>query len=205
MPPTVGEAEVELEKTIALEQEIAGELAAIEKQLSEAERTAGDRCLAARREGNSKQIEKINNEVLKLRQQRDVALSTHTAGREAIKAARHELNMARGQVLRAQAAVLMEEAGKRQKETDELLAALHVHEDIRYIPEPQMRGGACLPGTFAETKTAKIVMEAALLIRQAETTEQQIVQVEPDAPTTGRESGGVLIQGSRTGRSYIQG
>jgi hypothetical protein len=195
MPLTVGEAEVDLEKAVALEQEIRGELDQVQARLVEAEKTAGDRCLTARREGNSKQIEKINSEVLKLRQQRDVALSTHTAAREAIKAARCEINMARGRDLRAQAAAFMEEAGKRQQKTNELLAALFEHEEIRYLQEPQTRGGACLEGTIAESKTQKLAQEAAAHIRQAEITENQIVRVEPDPPRDGHKSGAVDIKG----------
>lgn len=77
VPLTVPEAEAELETAILMEKEIAAELATIETALAEAESTAGDRCLTARKEGNSKQVEKINGELLKLRQQRDVVRSTH--------------------------------------------------------------------------------------------------------------------------------
>ena len=192
---TITEADDELLKAVALEQEIQEELSQLETQLAEAESTAGDRCLAARKVGDTKQIQKINDGVLKLRNQYDVTSKTLQAARAAIKAARHEINMARGQDLRAQAAVFMEEAGKRQQKTNELLAALFEHEGIRYLQEPQTRGGACLEGTIAESKTQKLAQEAAALIRQAEITENQIVRVEPDPHTTGRVSGAVHIQG----------
>lgn len=188
MPLTVPEAEEALSKAIAMEQEIASELSAIEKQLAEAESTAGARSLEARKTGESKAIQKINDEIQKLHTQHGIIKSTHQAAREAIKAARHEINMARGRVLRAQAAEIDKQVSTRQKKTDQLLAALLEHEGIRYLPEPQSLGGVYLPGTNAESKTAKLAKEALFLVQQAEITENQIVRVEPDAPTSGRRS-----------------
>jgi len=75
--------------------------------------------------------------------------------------------MARGRVLRDQAAELSKQAQERQKKTNGLLADLLEHEGIAYYPQPQSRGGVLLTGTFAESKTAKIVKDAAALIQQA--------------------------------------
>jgi DNA repair exonuclease SbcCD ATPase subunit len=194
MPPTTTkEAEKNLEDAIRMEQDVAGELAAIEKQLSESESTAGERCLAARKAGDQKAIQKINDEILKLRQRCDVTRSTHEASRQAIKEARHEINQARGRVLRAEAAKINEDVGNRQKKTDDLLMALFDHEGIRYIPEPQTRGGACLAGTYAESRTVTLAIQAQALIRQAEITENQVVRVEPDPSRDGRVSSAVKV------------
>ena len=191
---SVPEAETALAEAIAMEQEIAGELAAIEKQLSEAESTAGDRSLEARKVGDQKAIGRINDEIAKLRNQRYVTSQTLGAARDAIIGARHEINMVRGYALRAQAAALMKQAQERQHKTSELLNALFEHEGIHYQPEPQTRAGAYLAGSFAETRTAKLAQEAAALIRQAESVERQVCHVEP-APSTGGRSTSTVMAG----------
>lgn len=186
--PSVPEAEAELTKAVALEQEIKEELDQIQVQFTEAEKTSGDRSLAARKAGDQKAIQKINDEVLKLRQQRDVTRSTHEASRQAIRSARHEINQVKGQDLRDQAAELSKQAEERQAKTNQLLTALYEHEGIHYLPEPRSHAGMYLAGTIAENKTAKLAMEAQFLLEQAKITENQIVRVEPDAPVTGRKS-----------------
>lgn len=193
MPLSVSEAEAELSKAITLEREIAAELTTLEKQRSESETGAGEKCLAARKVGDQKAIQKINDEVLRLRQRCDVARATHQAAREEIKQARREINMARGRDLRARAAEILKEVATRQTKTDELLSALQEHEGIRYLAEPQLRGGVYLAGSFNLTKTQRMAQDAELLIRQAETTENQIVTVEPAPSTTGRKSGAILV------------
>lgn len=189
---TVEEAEQELAKAIEMEQEIAGELAAIEKQLSEAESTAGERSLAARKTGDQKAIGKINDDITKLRSRRDVSLSTHGAARRAIKDARHAVNVAKAGVLRAEAAKINEGIGIRSKKTRALLQELRDHEGVGYIPEPQKQAGAYLAGTFAETKTAKLAQEAAALIQRAESLERQVCHVEPAPSTGGRKSNAIF-------------
>jgi DNA repair exonuclease SbcCD ATPase subunit len=194
MPPaTVPEAEAELSRAITLEQVIKAELDQLRQELTETERTVGDRSLEARKAGDSKQIKTINDELSKLQTRHSTLSKTHQAARDAIKTARHELNMARGQVLRAQAAELIKQVQARQAKTDELLTALYKHEGVHYLPEAQTRGGVCLAGSFAESNTAKIMIEAKALIRQAETMENQVVRVEPEPLTTGRKSKGVPV------------
>jgi chaperonin cofactor prefoldin len=191
MALTISEAEAELSKAVSLEQEIAGELSELETRLTEAERTAGDRSLEARKAGNAKEIKAINDEIAKLHTQHGIIKSTHESAREAIRNARHGVNMAQGRDLRAQAAEILKEVKVRQAKTDELLKALHEHEEIAYFPQPEARAGVLLPGTIAESKTAKLAKDAAFLVHQAEITERQIVHVEPDAPTTGRKSNAI--------------
>jgi malonyl CoA-acyl carrier protein transacylase len=104
--------------------------------------------------------------------------------------------MARGRDLRAQAAEIIAVINDRQEKTARLLAELQEHEGIHFVPEPEVDpSGAIIPGRYAVSGTAKLCMDADARLRQAETTEQQIVRVEPDAPTTGRKSGAVSIQG----------
>jgi hypothetical protein len=193
MPLSISEAEAELSRALVQEQEIAAELAAIEKQLSESETSVGERLLTARQAGDQKTIQKINDEVLKFSQKRRLLRSTHEASLEAIKRAKHEINQARGRDLRAQAAEIVKQVKARQAKTDKLLTELHEHEGIAYFPQPQSRAGVLLPGTIAESKTAKFAKDAAALIRQAEKTENQIVTVEPTPSTNGRISGAVLV------------
>jgi len=190
---TVPEAEQELAAAIALEATIAGELLDIDKQLSESERTAGDRSLEARKAGNTKQVQKINDELLKLRNLRDVTKSTYQAAREAIKNAKHEVNLAKARVLRAEAAKIGEEVNKRLQKTTELLEALFEHEGIRYLAEPKTHGGVYLAGTTAESRTMKLAQEAEALIRQAVTLENQVCRVEPDPSRDGRVSNAIKV------------
>lgn len=191
MPLTVEQAEKALAEAISMEREIAGELAAIETALTEAESTAGERSLTARKSGDQKTIGKINDEIGKLRSRRDVTLSTHGAAREAIKDARHGINVAKAGEIRTEAAKLGKEIEARGKKTRELLAALHDHEGVGYMPEPLSKGGAYLPGSFGETKTARLTMEHAALIQRAEALEKHIVRIEP-APSTGDRVSGAI-------------
>jgi len=188
---TIAESELELSNSIAIEQQIAGELSTLTARLSEAESTAGDRALQARKSGDDKEVQKINDELSDLNAQHRVLSKTLEAAREAIKAARHEINMCRGRDLRVKAEAINKEVAQRQERTAGLLKELMEFEGIWYIPEPQSRAGVYLTGTIAESKTAKLATEASFLIHQAEITENQIVRVEPRASTNGRKSSAV--------------
>ena len=196
MPLSVAEADDELLKAVALEQEIQEELSQLETRLAEVESTAGERCLAARKAGDTKQIQKINDEVLKLRNQYEVTSKTLQAARVAIKEARREINMAEGRDLRAQAAEIIAVINDRQEKTARLLAELQEHEGIHFVPEPEVDpSGAIIPGRYAVSGTAKLCMDADARLRQAATTEGQIVRVEPDPPRDGHKSGAVHSKG----------
>ena len=190
---TAEAAEQELAKAIAMEQEVKGELDQLQARLTESEKTAGDRCLTARKTGDQKAIGKINDEIAKLRNQWYVTSQTLGAARDAIIGAKHEINMARGYVLRMQAAELMKQANERQQKTNELLNALFEHEGVHYQPEPQTSAGAYLAGSFAETRTAKLAQEAAALIQRADSLERQVCHVEPAPSTGGRSTSTVLV------------
>lgn len=188
--PSVSEAEQTLAQAITLEQEIAGELTILTARLSEAEKTAGDRALQARKSGDDKEVQKINDELSDLNTQHRTLSKTHAAAKEAVKAARHAIDKAQGADLRSQAAKLTERADERQKKTDKLLTELHEHEGIYYVPQPIMHAsGVIVPNTYAVTETMKLRIDADALIRQAATTEAQVRNFEPRAPTSGRRSG----------------
>jgi hypothetical protein len=189
---SVIEAEQALTRAIALEQEIAGEISILASKISDAEKTAGDRSLAARKVGDVKQIAAINDELSDLNTQHRTLTTTHTAAKEAVKAARHAIDKAHGADLRAQAAKLTEQADERQKKTDKLLAELHEHEGIFFVPQPIMHAsGVIIPNSYAVTNTMKLRIDAESLIRQAATAEVQVRNFEPRAPTSGRKSSAI--------------
>jgi hypothetical protein len=189
---TIAESEKELDAAITLEGTIAGELADIEKALAEAESTAGARSLEARKTGDTKAIQKIDDEIKELHTRYGIIKSTHQAAREAVKTARHGIDQAQGADLRAQAAALTAQADERQKKTDKLLASLHEHEGINFVPQPQVTDfGVVIPNSYAVTNTMKLRIDADSLIQQAVTTEAQVRNFEPRAPTTGRKSSAV--------------
>ncbi len=182
MPLTVAETEKELAAAIKLEHEVKTELDQTRALFAEAEKTAGDRSLEARKAGDVKAMQRINDGVLKLKSQQVALLLTHRAARDAIQEARKAVNMTKARALRDDAQILINQVNERQQKTNELLKALHEHEGIRYLPEPQSRAGVYIGGT-AESKTAKLIQEAAFLIRQAETLEALGCPVElPPAP-----------------------
>ena len=194
MTLTITEAEEALTKAIEVEAEIAQELTDLEGNLSQAESTAGDQCLEARKAGNQKAIKKINDEVLSLRSQRDIILSTHQAAREAIKIARHEVNLAKGRDLRKQAGDIMIVVEERNIITKELLNDLYLHEGIRFIPEPEVHAGCVVPNSFALSQTQRLQIDVDALTRQAETTEHRKVTIEGPLSTNGRKSGAIITK-----------
>jgi len=168
---TIEEAEAELQRLTAAEQEIAGELQDQQNRLAVAEAKAGDGILEAKLSGNQKAARQITADIAAL----TAEIETSRRALESAKAARNatEKNvwLAKAAAKRKEASALRAQAAERQKKTDAFLQQLLEYEGVSYVPT---RPPALMPGVLCDEAAKPIpVPKTEWLIIRAEDLENE--------------------------------
>jgi hypothetical protein len=179
-PPTVIEAQKEVQKYQQAEADLVDELEALHAKIREENDGLGDKILAARLEGNDDDEATRENAMLLLKADNLMrALRSATRAKQNAEAG---VLRAKAAAVRGEASKLQEEVRERMQITNKLLAQLKEHECARFMAEiPINQAGTGPALNTPATKSQEIAMQAYALEEEAKRYEDEAARVEKRA------------------------